>query len=46
MGALIKAAKAANIRGGPSDVAERSREILNKEFPAYLLRRMHGADNL
>jgi hypothetical protein len=40
MGALIKAAREANIRGKESNVAERSREILNKEFPEYLWRRM------
>ncbi len=39
--ALLKAIREANIRGGEPDVAARSREILDKEFPDYLWRRMH-----
>lgn len=39
--AFIKAALAANIRTGERDVASRSREILDKEFPEYLRQRMN-----
>ncbi len=39
--AFIKAALAANIRTGERDIASRSREILDKEFPEYLRQRMN-----
>jgi hypothetical protein len=38
--ALLKAIRAAKINSGTTDTAERSREILNTEFPKYLLSRM------
>ena len=37
--ALIQAALAANIRSGYTDTAERSREILETEYPKYLRRK-------
>ncbi len=43
--ALLKSALAANINSGYSDTAERSREILNNDFPNYLWSRMHEDDS-
>jgi hypothetical protein len=46
-GSLAYAAKIARnsqLYSGKSDLAERSEEILNKEFADYLLRRMRGED--
>lgn len=39
--ALLKSALAANIRTGHRDTAERSREILDTEFPEYLRKRLN-----
>ena len=39
LAALIEAAKKADIRSGYTDTAERSREILNTEYPKYLSRK-------
>jgi hypothetical protein len=39
--AFIKAALAANIRTGERDVASRSREILDNEYPEYLRQRLN-----
>ena len=36
LAALIKAADEANLRSGYTDTSERSREILNTEYPKYL----------
>ncbi|MBI1276908.1 MAG: hypothetical protein GC179_02140 [Anaerolineaceae bacterium] len=40
--ALLKAIRSANINSGTTDTAERSREILNTEFPKHLLNRMNN----
>lgn len=43
--ALLKAVRKANIRSGKTDTAERSREILDSEFPKYLLDRRDTPDD-
>lgn len=44
LAALIQAAKAADLHSGYTDTAERSREILNAEYPKYLSRK-YGFDD-
>jgi hypothetical protein len=39
LAALIQAAKEAGLHSGYTDTAERSREILNQEYPKYLSRK-------
>ena len=39
LAALLKVANEANIASGYTSTAERSREILNNEYPAYLRRK-------
>jgi hypothetical protein len=39
LAALIQAAHAADLHSGYTDTAERSREILNAEYPKYLSRK-------
>lgn len=44
LAALIKAADEANFYGEDTGIADRSREILDTEFAAYLRRRMEQSD--
>ena len=41
---IARMAEANDFRSIDSNVVERSREILNTEFPEYLMRRMRGQD--
>jgi predicted transcriptional regulator len=42
---IARAAEEAGLSSGQDDIAERSREILNTEFPDYLMRRLREQGN-
>jgi hypothetical protein len=42
---IARAAEEAGLSSGQGDIAERSREILNTEFPDSLMRRLREQDN-